>query len=198
MTAEDIALIALVISTLVTIIGWGVTARLQHRILIETNKAQRIEREVAVFRERLATVRTITTTLIDQMSLYAELVAMALTGTFNLQEGGALIKRLNEKGLELVKALYDPQFRAIRDLLPEDRSKLIYDQLKKATDLSSRFHADAVPLGTAKPITPDSLLELATRALDVSREFTVTANLFADAFAVLDSDLASGRQAVAA
>ena len=197
MSAETIALIALAVSTLVTSIGWLVTGRLQHRILKEANKAQRIEREVAVFRERLTTVRTITSTLLDQMSLYVELVAMVLSGTFNLNEGGALILRLNEKSLDLVKILYDPQFRAIRDLLPEDHSKTVYDQLKKATDLSSKFHADAVPLGTVKPITAANLQELAARALAVSREYIVTANLFADSFAVLDRNLASGRQSIA-
>ena len=198
MSAETIALIALAVSTIVTIIGWTVTGKLQRRILDETNKAHRIDREVAVFRERLATVRSITSTLLDQVSLYAELVAMALSGTFNLEEGGELIKRLNGKSLDLVKSLYDPEFRAIRDLLPEEHSKTVYDQLKKATDLSTKFHAEAVGLGTAKLINTTSLQELASGALAVLREFTISANLYADAFAILDRDLASGRQSVAA
>ena len=192
MSGEEVALLGLILSSLITIVGWGVTALIQQRILKQTNKTQRIEREVAVFRERLSTVRGITSTLLDQVGLYSQLVAMVLSGQFNLVEGGQIIAQLNTKGLDLSKLLYDPAFRAIRDLLQEEHSKRLFDQLKKAADLGAQFHADAAPLGTMKPVTPANLQSLASGALAVSEEFVSTANLFADAFAVLDKSLASG------
>lgn len=198
MSGEDIALLGLALSSLITIVGWGATAVIQQRILKQTNKAQRIEREVAVFRERLSTVRAITSSLLDQMGLYTQLVAMVLSGQFNKIEGGRIIGQLNTKGLELFKLLYDPGFRAIQGLLPEEHSKLIFDQLKKATDLVTQFHAEAAPLGSTKPITPAYLQSLAAGAMAVSREFVTTANMFADAFAVLDRNLASGVESSAA
>jgi hypothetical protein len=193
MSSEAIALVGLSISSLITVVGWGVTAYIQHRILNETTKAQQIERDVAVFRERLSTVRSITGTLLDQTSLYAQLVALALSGRFNLGEGGAIITSLGAKGLELAKLLYDPSFRAIRDLLPEEHSRLVFEQLNKAAESAAKFHAEAAPLGTAIPFSPENLQSLASRALGLVKEFTATANLFADAFAVLDKSLASGR-----
>ena len=192
MTAEQIALLGLLVSTLVTAAGWIFTASVQRRILRETTKSQQLERELAVFRERLATVRGITSALLDQSASYHELIAQLLAPGFDFDEGASLIRQLVTKGLELAKVLYDPAFRAIRDLLPEAHSKRIFDQLKKATDSGTAYHTSAAALNPLTPNLSVALRESAEHALQVSRELIRTADMFADAFAVLDKNLAKG------
>jgi hypothetical protein len=194
MTAEQIALLGLLISTLVTSAGWIFTASVQRRILKETTKSQQLERELAVFRERLATVRGMTSTLLDQSASYHALVSQLLAPGFDFDEGAVLIQQLNAKGLELSKILYDPAFRAVRDLLPPDHSKRIFDQLKKATDVGAAYHTSAVALSPLTPNLSAALRGSAQHALQVSRELIRTADMFADAFAVLDKNLAKGRK----
>ncbi len=194
MSAESIALLGLILSTLITLWGWRVTATTQDRILKETTKIQRIDREVAAFRERLSTVRGITGTLLDQECLYAEFAAMVLSGQFNMTEGAEISKQLTAKGIELDKLLYDPGFRAIRALLSAEHSERINEQLRSVIGLSAKFHGSAAALGTAEPSTQAQLKDLAAGALAMSRECARAADLLADQFAVLDRVLASGTE----
>jgi len=162
--------------------------------LRETTTSQQLERELAVFRERLATIRGFTSTLLDESASYHELIAMLLSRGFDFEKAAKLIERMNAKTLELAKILYDPAFRAIRDLLPPDHSKRVFDQLKKASDEAAAYHASAVAINPLTPNLATALRDSADRALQVSRELIRTADMFADAFAVLDKNLAEGRE----
>ena len=160
----------------------------------ETTKSQQLERELAIFRERLATIRGFTSILLDESASYHELIVMLRSRTFDFEKGTKLIERMNAKSLELAKVLYDPAFRAIRDLLPPEHSKRVNDQLQKASDEAAAYHASA---GTLNPLNPNlatALRDSADQALQVSREMIRTADMFADAFAVLDKNLAEGRE----
>jgi len=193
MTPDQIALLGLLISSIVTIIGWAVTAHIQLRILRETRKSQQLERELAVFRERMATVRDITSTLLEESASYHELIAMLVSGHFNFDTGANLIQQLNTKGLELAKSLYDPAFRSIRDLLPEEHAERLYNQLKKASEMGAAYHASAVGINPLTPRLDEVLRESANQALEVSKQLIKTADMFADAFAFLDKTLAKAQ-----
>ena len=192
MTPNQTALLGLLISSFITILGWAVTACIQWRILRETRKSQRLERELAVFRERLTTVRNITSTLLEESALYLELITMLVSSHFDFDTGANLIQKLNTKGLELAKNLYDPAFRSIRDLLPEEHAKRLYNQLKKASEMGTAYHASAVGLNPLTPRLEEALRQSANQALEVSKQLIKTADMFADAFAFLDRTLAEG------
>jgi hypothetical protein len=192
MGAENIAILGLAISTLVTIIGWLYTASVQRTILAETAKHKDLERELGVFRIRLETIRGITSLLIEQSSLYHKIIAMVITSTFTFEVGGDIVAELNKKGLELGKLLYDPAFRSLRDQLPEEHAKLLFDQLKGTTDSATEFHTLAASVTPATPDLPDRLDSLAEKALSVARQMISTAGMFADAFAALDKRLSAG------
>ena len=192
MTSEQTVLLGLLISTIVTIVGWAVTVATQMRILRETQKSNQLERELAVFRERLATVRGITSTLLELSTSYHELIAMFASSHFDFEAGARLMTTLNAKSLKLAKILYDPGFCSIRDLLPAEQAEQIYEQFENASDLAAEFHAKATAINPLNRALDTALRESASRALGVSRLFIQTANMFADTFAVLDRKLATG------
>jgi len=190
--ASEIALLGLLISTLVTAAGWIYTGSVQRRILRETTKSQRLERELAVFRERLALVRGITDGLLEQSNLYMKLVAMFLAPGFDFEEAGALLLNEGPSTFQVPKVLYDPSFRSLRDLLPGDHSKRVYDSLKESSDMAAAFHAWAGTLSPLTPNLPEALTDAANRAIAVARAMIRTADVIADAFAILDKRLSSG------
>lgn len=170
MTSEQIVLLGLLISSLVIVIGWAVTASIRRRNLREKQKSQQLERELAVFRESLATFRGMTSSLLDHVDLYHQLIALLVSGQFSFESGAVLIEQLNAKGLKLVKILYDPAFRSISDLLPEDHAERLHTQLKKASEMASEYQADASSLSPITPRLDVALREFADQALKVSRE----------------------------
>jgi len=195
MNPEQIALLGLLISTIVTAAGWIFTASVQRKILRETAKYQHLERELAVFRERLALVRGITSGLLDQSNVYMQLIAMFLSPGFDFEEAGKLIAAEAPKTIALAKVLYDPAFRRMRDLLPEDHAKRLIDSLKNSSDQAAAFHAWAVGLDPLTPNLRALLNEAADRAIAVARGMIRTADMFADAFAVLEKRLVSAEPA---
>jgi hypothetical protein len=191
MSSEQIVLLGLFINSLVTILGWAITASVQRRILKETLKGQQLERELAIFRERLAMVRGITSTLLDQSASYNELIVIIVSGHFDFEKGAKLIQSLNVKAFELAKILYDPALRSIRDLLPKDNAEGLYNQLKMTNEMIATYHASAAGLNPFTPKLDVALHDFADQALEISRQLIKTANMFADGFAFLDKTLAT-------
>ncbi len=121
-----------------------------------------------------------------------KLIAMFLAPGFDFEEAGRLLVTEGPKSIELAKVLYDPSFRSMRDLLPEDHAKRLFDSLKGSSEQAAAFHAWATGINPLTPRLSDVLKEAANRALEVARGMIRTADMFADAFAVLDKRLASG------
>jgi hypothetical protein len=192
MNTEAITMIGLLITTAVTILGWLYTAATQRKILDEGRKSHKLDRELAVFRERLSIIRGITATLIDLSIPYSELFALIHTGQFTLDSGAAALRGGDASPKDLMKILSDPGFRSMLTLLPAPERELVETRLSKLTTMLGAFHAHNVGLS---PITADyaaRLSEIGNTALAVSNELTDVADLLAEEFAFLDRALAKG------
>lgn len=193
MKPEQIALAALVVNSLITIIGWTVTAFIQKRILKETKKNQQLERELAVFRERIKTVQGIISYLIDASMSYMKLTVMLRSGRFNFEEGTKLLQALDEKDREFTKTIFDPTYRSIRDLLPKAVAESLGDQLTYTLDLLEKFHTSQIGLKARISNLNSVLQDSGEKAYEISQQLMKTADIFAAAFAYLDKILATGQ-----
>ena len=117
---------------------------------------------------------------------------MFLAPGFDFEEAGALLLNEGPSTFQVPKVLYDPSFRSLRDLLPGDHSKRVYDSLKESSDMAVAFHAWAGTLSPRTPNLPEALTDAANRAIAVARAMIRTADVIADAFAILDKRLSSG------
>lgn len=191
---ENVTLFGLLFTTSVTILGWLYTAYNQQKILEETRKSQNLDRELAVFRERLGIIRGITATLLDLRTPYIELFASIQSGQFAFEAGALILQNGNTHDQDFLKILYDPAFRSMLELLPEEKCQGVYDQLEKVRKMISDFHVSAVDLSPGS--TPGFSTRLSVRANSarlIAEELIKTANLLADEFAFLDKSLASGK-----
>jgi hypothetical protein len=110
MTPEQISVINLKITTFITIIGWAVTIIIQFIILSKTKKTEQLNRELAVFRERLNIIKEINSSLVSLTTPFLKLVAYIISGHFNFDEIAKIIGEENEAFPNLLKLLYDPEF----------------------------------------------------------------------------------------
>jgi hypothetical protein len=192
MNTETIAILGLLISTAVTILGWLYTAMLQRRILEESQKSRNLDRELAVFRERLSIIRGVTATLVDLSNPYAELFALIQTGQFTLDSGAAAIRRSDASAPELMKVLNDPGFRSMLKLLPDKEHQVIQVRLDNMTAMLADLHASNLGLSPILPDYADRLNNISNTALAAANELKNVADLLADAFAFLDGALVTG------
>jgi hypothetical protein len=194
MNTEKITILALFISTLITIIGWIYTASVQKHILKETRKSQSIDREITIFRERLATVRDTTSVLLDMSMSYQELVALIGSGQFTFESGSTILSDLIYKEKMFYKILVDPAFRTMQSLLPQESALKLHSLTTKANEMMVNLHASAIGLS---PLTPDlniKLKMLSDDALQLSIILINTADTLANDFAILDKSLAHGQE----
>jgi hypothetical protein len=194
MTPEQLTLYGISITALVTIVGWIYTATVQYRILRETKKSQSLERELAVFRERLTTIRNITSALIERGMYYIELESRIRTGLFDFDKEAAIMESKRSNEADFRKALYDPSFRSIVSLLPEQEGNELNSQYLKTIDSTIGFKSVAGKLNRLTPNINASLSALADQAHEISRQYFDTAESFAVTFAILDKNLAGGNQ----
>jgi len=192
MTPEIIAFLGVLVSTSITIVGWIYTARIQHRILDENRKAQRIDRELAAFRERLSTVREIINSILEQTHLYTNLAALFVTRSFTFNEGDPIITSLVSKSKEFYKILYDPEFISIQNLLPEEKRNEIVALLNTAMSHMSDYHSSAAWLNLSDPNIASKINELANGALSINKDLFNLVKILSSTYAVLDNKLASG------
>jgi len=169
-TSDQIALLSLLISTIITTVGWIFTASFQRRILRESASSQQLERELAVFRERFTLVRGVTGGLLEQSNAYMQLIAMFLSPGFDFEEDGNLLRAEGPKTFELAKVLSDPAFRSMRGLLPGDHAKRLLDGLKASSDKAPAFHAWATSITPLTPNLTDVFKEAASRAQEVAKQ----------------------------
>lgn len=190
---ENVTLFGLLFTAIVTILGWLYTAYNQQKILEETRKSQNLDRELAVFRERLEIIRGITATLLDLRTPYIELFASIQSGQFAFETGVLTLQNGNTHDQDFLKILYDPAFRSMLELLPEEKCQGVYDQLEKVRKMISDFHVSAVGPPPGAQGFSARLSMRANSARLIAEELIKTANLLADEFAFLDKSLASGK-----
>lgn len=192
MTNEVITIFGLLITTAVTMLGWWYTATMQRKLLEESQKSHNLDRELAVFRARLAIIRGTTATLLDLVESYAQLFALIQTGQFTL-ESGATAFGSDTSSRELMKVLYDPGFRSMIKLLPDQDHEAIQNRLENMTAMLAGFHANNLGLSPLAPDYAKRLNKMSADALAITNELKYVADLLADKFAFLDSALATGK-----
>lgn len=189
---EILTIIALIISTTVTIWGWIYTSNAQRKILAATRKSQNLDRELAVFRERLNVIRGINATLIDLTEPYSQLYALINSGQFTMDTGSAALQSGGTSAQDLYKILYDPAFRSMLEMLPDSNCDAVYAKMENMRRMISEFHASALGLYPSNPDFGAKLAVLSSGAFSVVHELKSTAELLANEFAFLDKSLASG------
>jgi len=190
-TADQINSIGIAITALVTIIGWIYTASVQKNILRETIKTQKFERELGVFRERLINIRNLTSNFIDQSISYSKLVVTLQAEHFDKSYAFQLLTDLSVKEHDLEKILYDPSFRSITNMLPQNNSDKLLGEFEKTTMMISAFHKDALGKLKSNSQETEFINILANKALNISQNLNTIANMFAIEFANLDRGLAN-------
>ena len=120
---------------------------------------------------------------------YYQLIILLLSEDFDFDEGGDFLQQMQDKSRNLAKFLYDPSFRILRNQLPKELAVKLNTQFQKTIDIATKFHMDA---GTLSPLTPSLeivLRKTASEAIGLTREFIITADLFAEIFAYKDQSM---------
>jgi hypothetical protein len=188
---QDIALV-------VTIVGWIVTGSQQRTILRETRKYERLDRDLAVYRARMDKASEFTRGLMDAADKWGKLSRLAKAlldegqaSSFQVlsQQTGVYQEAMEAKRLPL-QMLYDPQFRTLRDLLPPEIAKKLYDSLKASSSLTIKLIDNTYFMEPGDKNVADGVQQFSTQGLKIADSLVQTADLFADAFAALDRKLA--------
>ncbi len=143
MSIEQLTFLGILFTALVTIVGWIYTASVQIHILRETTRTQNLNRELGVFRDRLTTIRNITSALIERSFYFLELEARIRSGVFDFDKETSRMADTLPKTLEMSKFLYDPAFRSVINLLTDEKGKRLQDQFLRTVELNVEFHSFA-------------------------------------------------------
>ncbi|MCX6643736.1 MAG: hypothetical protein NT043_00805 [Candidatus Bathyarchaeota archaeon] len=192
MTPEQIALLNIRITTIITILGWGITALIQIIILRKSTKSQQLERELAVFRERLKTIKRINSSLIASATPYLKLATLFFSDHFTFEQGNEIVQEMKDSST-LSEILYDPEFQMLQNLLSKERADILDSQLVKIGSLGSTFFNASSQLSPLN-LNPAILQKLGQDAINIVRELTNTAKMFSEEYSILDKNLASGKK----
>jgi hypothetical protein len=160
MTPEQIAVLGLIVTTIITAVGWGITTIVQFIILRKTKQTQDLDRELAVFRERLNTIKKINSSLIALTTPYLKLTTLFYSNHFTFEEGRKIMEEMKTEST-LGEILYDPEYRMLQNLLPKEKADMLDSQITKIGTKSSIFHGLASSLSSLGP-RPDILQKQGT------------------------------------
>jgi hypothetical protein len=191
MTNEQLTLLGILLTVLVTIIGWIYTASVQNTILRETQKAHNLNREIIVFRERLNTIKDITSKLVSQSASYNELATLIKSGRFRIENIVDMLNRLVNENFEITKYFVDPMYRSICKLLSDKDFERLGKQVGKLLDSIDLLDTYKMNLNPLPSQLDQGLIIIADQAESISGEMMDTANIFADLFADLDKHISS-------
>ncbi|HLE03590.1 MAG TPA: hypothetical protein VI729_03130 [Anaerolineales bacterium] len=183
------------LALLVTIIGWIYTSGQQRDLLRETRQYQRMDRDLSVYRTRMERASQLTASLIMSSDWWFKLasLAKATIDDHRPQEFFRHSEQLTAEGFktkpQLALILYDPQFRTLRDLLPEAIGKKIYDSLKASSLRIQAFHEKTYSMEPSSPTLIQQLTFVHEEGKEIGDALVTAADLFADAFAYLDRQL---------
>jgi len=188
-------LVIQLLALLVTIVGWSYTGSQQRGLLRESREYQRADRDISTYRARMERASHLTESLITSSDWWYKLASLAKATLDEKQpaqffsRGLELIAEAARTRLHLAIILYDPQYRTLRDLLPEGIAKRIYDALKSSSVRVQAFHETTYWM---VPTDPDILRQLDfvyNEGKAIEDDLVAVADTFADAFAFLDRTL---------
>ena len=187
------------ITLIVTALGWLVTWRTQRAIQKQARGYQRRDRDLAVYRARMEKASQLTRTLLENSDHYYKFSALAKTALglgrsgvqFFQSAGLELLQERPRIRLEMTMILYDPEYRTLRDLLPERISKPVYDGVRNHAKGASDFSARAENIDWNGPNVQVDIQYLEQKGAELGDELTELADKFGDAFAHLDVILRS-------
>jgi hypothetical protein len=183
------------IALLVTIVGWIYTGGQQRDLLRETRQYQRMDRDLSVYRTRMEKASQLTASLIMSSDWWYKLasLAKACIDDHRPQEFFRHSEPLLAEGFktkpQLALILYDPQFRTLRDLLPEAIGKKIYDSLKASSLKIQGFHEKTYSMEPSSPTLIQQLTFIHEEGKEIGDDLVTAADQFGDAFAYLDQQL---------
>jgi len=183
------------LALLITIIGWIYTGGQQRSLLRETRRYQRMDRDLSAYRARMDKASELTASLVTSSDWWYKLAALAKATLDEnkprefFASGLRLIAEAARTKLQLAVILYDPQFRTLRDLLPENVAKEVYDSLKSSASRVQAFHEQTYDMEPTDPDLEQRLDTVYREGKEIGDTLVAVADKFADAFAFLDRTL---------
>lgn len=179
----------------ITVIGWFVVWRTQKAIQREAHDYQRRDQNLGVYQARMEKASQITRTLIEASDAYYQLAALAEVGMelgLDFFKRGPLSIGATQKArLELAIILYDPEFRTLRDLMPEEHRKKVYGHLVDYAKRVQEFSARAQNLELNSPDLEQEIRYIRDESAAIGDDVVAIADEFGDVLAHLDKLLAT-------
>jgi hypothetical protein len=188
-------LIFQIITFLVTVVGWFFTGSQQRSILRETRLYQKKDRDLVVNRTRMERASGFTKSLIESSDNWYKLAGLAKA---TLDDGKPqafqslalpLLQKATLTSTEIAVILHDPQFRTLRNLLPPEIDKKLYDALKASSTSVVAFNLKTYNMHPTDQNIADQVKFVYEEAARIGDEIVEVADRFADAFAMLDKEL---------
>ena len=123
MDSTEVTILGLVITSLITIAGWGVTYWKQKQILEEQRKHSRADRELMAFRERARTVSEMTTRLTSISIIADSLAQLVSRGAGTSEEHNRAFSHLMSELSEISMLASTHDFRIVRDAVGVEKVK---------------------------------------------------------------------------
>jgi hypothetical protein len=136
--------LVLIITSLITILGWGSTFLIQRKILSETQKSQKKDREVNTFRARLPLIKEINNELFSMNLEFKSLQSLIKSTHFTVPEGTKILGKILDPLVRFRKLQFDLEFRSMQSYLPTKKAQEIYEKIKLINNLISEFGKVAI------------------------------------------------------
>ncbi len=186
----DFDKVILYLTPVITLIGWAFTFFLQRSILGQNRKYQKSDRDLSNFRERLSIINGIISSNIVITQEYTKLSFMFRSGKFDFEEGGKILLELSPHTLKLASLMYDPGFRSLQNLLPQESSKKIYDSISDTYSKITNFHMKSIKIDEFTPNLQTELDFLNGVIIDIIPNLMHLNDLLSRFYAELDIQLA--------
>lgn len=189
---EDLLLL---ITVLVTIVGWIFTGSQQLTIVRETRKYQRKDRDLAIFRIRMDKASELTKALVLNGNKWMSLSSLAFAildldiKDIQSQEENLLsiYKEVGETRSNIHFIIYDPQYRALRNLLEKRSAEKLDAALKESALQTQSFFSKTMNIDFSNPNIKTDIKYISEEAKNIGYKLIDVTNLFANAFAELDT-----------